>query len=66
MKKKFGALVLTLATLVISAACASSSPSTRPKSPEPDSGENWPKSEQSVLSRPANADAVQTARLASR
>jgi hypothetical protein len=52
---------------VISAACASSSPSTRPKSPEPDSGENWPKSESSVvLSQPANAPAVQTARLASR
>lgn len=66
MKKKLGALVLTFASLVISAACASSSPSTRPKSPEPDSGQNWAKAEPSVLSRPANAAAVPTARLASR
>jgi hypothetical protein len=66
MKKKLGALVLTLASLVISAACASSSPSTRPKSPDPDSGENWPKGEASAVSQPAKAAAVQTARLASR
>jgi hypothetical protein len=67
MKKKLGVLVLTLSSLVISAACAFSSPSTRPKSPEPDSGENWTKAGPSQLpSRPANSTAVQTARLASR
>jgi hypothetical protein len=66
MKKRLGVLVLTLSSLVISAACASSSASTRPKSPEPESGENWVKTEPSVLSRPANAASVQTARLASR
>jgi hypothetical protein len=66
MKKTLGVLVLTLSSLVISAACASSSPSTKPKPPEPDSGENWVKAEPSVLSRPANAAEVQTARVASR
>lgn len=66
MKKKLGALVLTLSSILISAACASSSPSTRPTSPVTDSGESWAKAQPSVLSQPANAAAVQTARLASR
>ena len=65
-KKMLGVLVLTLSSLVISAACASSSPSTRPKQPEPDAGETWSKAGPSVLSRPANAAAVPTARLAPR
>jgi hypothetical protein len=67
MKKKLGVLVLTLSSLVISAACASSSASTKPKPPQPESGEEWAKAGPSVLlTRPANAAAVQTARLASR
>jgi hypothetical protein len=67
MKKKLGVLVLTLSSLVISAACASSSASTKPKPPQPDSGENWAKAGPSeLLSRPANAAAVHTTRLASR
>ena len=67
MKKKLGVLVLTLASLVITAACASSAASSRPKPLQPDSGENWAKAGPPELpSRPANATAVQTARLASR
>jgi ABC-type phosphate/phosphonate transport system substrate-binding protein len=67
MKKKLGALVLALSLLVISAACASSTTSSKPKSPQPDFGENWAKAGPLELpSRPANAPAVQTARLASR
>ena len=41
MKKKLGVLVLTLSSLVITAACASSSPATKTKPPEPDPGETW-------------------------
>ena len=67
MRRKLGVLVLTLSSLVLSAACASSGGSSRPKSPEPDSGETWAKAGPSELpNRPANATAVQTARLASR
>ena len=67
MKKKLGVLVLTLAALVISAACASSGASSKPEPPQPDSGETWTKAGPSELpSRPANAAAVRTARLASR
>ena len=68
MKKKLGALVLTLASLVISAACASSGASSGPqKPPEPNSFENWAKAGPSQLpSRPARAAAVHTARVASR
>jgi hypothetical protein len=67
MKKKLGVLVLALSSLVISAACASSGASTKPKPPQPESGEEWAKAGPSVLpTRPANATAVQTARLASR
>ena len=67
MKKKLGVLVLTLASLVITAACASSAASSKPTPPQPDSGENWAKAGPPELpSRPANATAVQTARLASR
>ncbi len=66
MKKKLGALVLTLSSLVISAACASSSASSKPTSPQTDSGETWAKAGPSVLSRPAKATAVPTPRLASR
>ena len=35
MKKKLGALVLTLSALVISAACASSTAATKPGQPDP-------------------------------
>jgi hypothetical protein len=68
MKKTLGVLVLTLSSLVLSAACASSGASSKPKQQQqPDSGENWVKAAPSELpSRPANAAAVQTARLASR
>jgi hypothetical protein len=66
MKKKLGALVLTLSSLVISAACASSSASSKPTSPQTDSGETWAKAGPSVLSRPANPAAVRTPRLVSR
>jgi hypothetical protein len=66
MKKKLGVLVLTLSTLVISAACTTLGPSPNPK-PEPDSGETWGKAGPSVRpSRPTNAAAVPAARLASR
>lgn len=67
MKKRLGALVLTLSALVISAACASSGASSTQQPPQPDPGENWAKAGPSELAgRPANARAVQTARLASR
>ncbi len=67
MKKTLGVLVLTLSSLVISAACASSGASSKPKPPQPDSGETWAKAGPSELpSRPANSGAVQMARLASR
>lgn len=63
MKKKLGALVLTLSWLVITAACASTGAPSRPKPPRPDSGENWAKAGPSGSStRPANATAVRTAR----
>ena len=67
MKKTLGVLVLTLSSLVISAGCASSGPSSKPKPPQPDSEQTWAKAGPSEpLSRPANAAAVRTARLASR
>ena len=67
MKKTLGVLVLILSSLMISVACASSGPSSGPKPPQPDSGETWSKAGPSELpSRPANATAVPTARLASR
>lgn len=66
MKKKLGVLVLTLSALVISAACASSGPSSDPKPPQSDSGgELSGEVRPSELpSRPANDAADQTARLA--
>ena len=65
MKKTLGVLVLTLSALVT--ACASSGASSQPKPPQPDPGENRPEAGPSELaSRPANAAAVQTARLALR
>jgi hypothetical protein len=67
MKKKLGVLVLTLASLLISAACASSGASSKPQPPQMDSGETWSKAGPSQLrGRPAKATAVHTARLASR
>lgn len=67
MKKKLGVLVLTLSALVISAACASSGASSKPKPPQPDSGESWAKAGPSELpSRTANAATVPTARFAPR
>ena len=66
-KTTLGALVLTLSSLVFSAACASSTTSPRPKQPEPSSFDNWAKSAPSELpSRPARATAVKTARPAAR
>ena len=65
-KKTLGALVLTVSSLVITAACASTSHTTRPTSPVADAGETWSKAGPSVLSRPANAAAVPTTRPASR
>ena len=65
MKKKLGALVLTLASLVLTAACATLGPSK--PNPQPDPGETWSKAGPSVRqSRPANATVVPTARLVSR
>ena len=66
MKKKLGVLVLTLSALVISAACASSGPSSDPKSPlSSDSGELSGEVRPSELpNRPAEATADQTTRLA--
>jgi hypothetical protein len=51
---------------VISAACASSSASSKPTSPQTDSGETWAKAGPSALNGPARATPVETARLASR
>jgi hypothetical protein len=66
MKKNFGALVLTLSALVISAACASTGPPSKPTPPQPEDGQTWSKAAPLELpSRPANV-AVPTARLASR
>ena len=66
-KKTLAALVLTLSSLVISAACASSTASSKPKQPEPSSFENWAKAAPSELpSRPARATAVRAAGLAAR
>jgi hypothetical protein len=60
MKKKLGALVLALAPLVLSAACASSGPTTEPKQPELQ-GEAWAEARPShVPGQPANAADVQT------
>ena len=65
MKKKLGALVLTLAALVISAACASSGYSSEPKQPQPDTGEMSVQARPSELpNRPADATADQTTRVA--
>ena len=67
MKKTLGVLVLTLSSLVLSAACASSGPPSKPNPPQPEDGQTWSKAAPSELpSRPANAAAVPTARLASR
>jgi hypothetical protein len=69
MKKTLGFLVLILSALVT--ACASSGASSKPEPPQPDAGQ-WPgektaKAGPSELpSRPGNAAAVQTTRLASR
>ena len=60
MRKTLGLLVLAL-SLVVSAACASSGAPSKPKPPQPDSGENWVKAGPSELpSRPANAAALPT------
>ena len=65
MKKTLGALVLTLSSLVISVACASTGGPSKPTPPQPDPGETWAKAVASERpSRPANAAAVSTARLA--
>ena len=65
MKKKLGALVLTLSSLVLTAACISPGPSK--PNPQPDPGETWSKAGPSVPpSRPVNAAAVPAARLVSR
>jgi hypothetical protein len=74
MKKKLGVLILSLSSLVISAACASSSGSSKP--PQPDTGHddtsgelngNGAKAAAPALAiRLANAPAVQAKTLASR
>jgi hypothetical protein len=65
-KKKLGALAVTLAALVLTAACASPGP-TKPNPPQPDPGETWSKAAPSELpGRPAKAAAVPAAKLASR
>ena len=67
MKKKLGALVLTLASLAISAACASSGTSSRSKTPQPDPAESWASARSTELpGRSAHAAAVPTSRLATR
>jgi hypothetical protein len=67
MKKKLGVLVLTLASLVIAAGCASSGASSKPEPPQVDAGETWSKAVPSQLpSRSAKPSAVHTERLASR
>lgn len=67
MKKTLGVLVLTLSSLVISAACASSGPPPKPRPPQPDSEQTWAKAGPSELpNRSANATAARTATLASR
>jgi len=67
MKKKLGALALTLSSLVISDACVSSGPPSRQAPQRPDDGQTWSKAAPSQLpSRPATAAGVRTARLASR
>ena len=65
MKQRLGILALTLSALVLTAACASTAPPSRPAPPPPDAGENWVQAAPSELpSRPANPTAVETARLA--
>jgi hypothetical protein len=65
MKKTLGVLVLTLSALVITAACASTGPPSKPTPPQPDAGETWSKAGPSQLpSRPARSAAVATASLA--
>jgi hypothetical protein len=67
MKRKLGVLALTLSSLVISAACVSSGPPSKPAPQRPDDGQTWFKAAPSQLpSRPANATGVPMARLASR
>jgi hypothetical protein len=67
MKKKLGALVLTLSSLVITAACASTAPPSKPAPPQPEDGQTWSKAGPLELpSRPANPAAVPTARPALR
>jgi photosystem II stability/assembly factor-like uncharacterized protein len=64
MKKTLGVLVLTLSALVITAACASTGPPSKP-APQPDAGETWARAALSKLpSRPVSSAAVPTARLA--
>jgi hypothetical protein len=65
MKKTLGVLVLTLSALVITAACASTGPPSKPTPPQPDDGQTWSKTVPSERpSRPARSAAVPTARLA--
>ncbi len=67
MKKKLAALILTVSSLVITAACASTGPPSKPAPPQPEDGQTWSKAAPSQLpSRPANASAAPMARLASR
>ena len=60
MKKTLGVLVLTLSSLVISAACASASASSKPKPPRPNLGENWAKAGLSQLPSRTASSAAQT------
>ena len=62
MKKKLGALVLTLASLVLSAACASSGASTTQMQPEPEAGEFWAQARPSQRPAPSTEVAALRAR----
>jgi hypothetical protein len=78
MKKRLGVLALTLSALVISAACASSTASTKPWQPDPGGHDdtsgalnvNWARAGQPTTELAAiplaNATAVPAARRASR
>ena len=64
MKKKLGALVLTLSSLVLTAACASTGGPSKPTPQQPDDGQTWSKAGPSQRSsQPVRAAAVPTIRL---
>ncbi|HYK41610.1 MAG TPA: hypothetical protein VE007_04415 [Thermoanaerobaculia bacterium] len=52
MKKKLGALLLTVSALVVAAGCASSGAACAPDPPKPTDGETWARAG-SVAAQPA-------------